>query len=60
MTNLSDFKKGQLVGARHGGSSVTKTADVFGVAKVTVNKEMAAFEKEGKTSSLKQNPGRNW
>ena len=40
------------------GASVTKTAKSFGVAKSTVSKVMAAFEKEGKTSKLKQNFGR--
>ena len=58
MTDLSDFKRGQIVGARMAGSSVTKTAEVFGVARSTISKVMTAFEKEGKTSSLKQNSRR--
>ena len=37
------------------GTNITK---LFGAARSTVLKVMTAFEKEGKTSSLKQNSGR--
>ena len=47
MADLSDFKRGQIVGAEY-----------FSVARNTVSKVMAAFEKEGRTFSLKQNSGR--
>ena len=58
MADLSDFKRGQSVVARMAGTNVTKTTELFGVARSIILKVMAAFEKERKTSSLKQNSGR--
>ena len=55
MADRSNFKRGQIGGARMAGASVTKTA---GVGRSTVLKVMTAFEKEGKILSLKQNSGR--
>ena len=37
------------------GVSVKKNAELFGVARSSVSKLLTEFEKEGKTSSLKQN-----
>ena len=47
MAFQSDFKMGRIVGVGMPGNSVTKPAELFGVAS-TVWKEMTAFEKEGK------------
>ena len=57
MTNLSDFKSDQIIGARMAGATVTKTAELFSVAS-SVSKAMTAFERKGKTCSLKQNSRR--
>ena len=50
MADLSDFL---IVGAQMVGTGVTKTAELFGIARSAVLKVMTAFEKEGKTSILK-------
>ena len=48
IADLSDHKRGKIVGARMAGTRVTKTAELFGVARSAVLKVMTAFEKEGK------------
>ena len=57
MADLSDFQRGQIVGARMAGASVTETARMLDVSRGTVSKVMTAFEREGKTSSAKHRSG---
>ena len=58
MGDLSGFQRGQIVGARMASVTVTETAQMLSISRGTVSKVMSAFEKEGKTSSAKQNSGR--
>ena len=48
MADLSDFKRGQIVSASMAGGCVTKTTELFGVAKCIVLKVMTAFERKDK------------
>ena len=50
MGGLSEFQRGQIVGARLAGASVTKKATLLGVSREAVSKVM--------TSSAKRNSGR--
>jgi transposase len=53
--DLSNFETGQIVGAHLAGASMTKTATLFGVSRVTVYKVMSAYTNCGKTTSAKRN-----
>jgi transposase len=57
MRDLSDFQRGQAVGAHLAGVSVTKTATLSGVSKAVVSKVMRAYTNHGKISSAKRNDG---
>jgi hypothetical protein len=43
MGDLSDFERGQSVGARLAAASVTKTGTLLGVSSATVSKVMSAY-----------------
>jgi transposase len=58
MGDLSDFERGQIVGARLAGASMTKTATSLDVSRATVSKVMLAYTNHGKTTSAKMNSGR--
>ena len=48
MADRSDLKRGQIVGDRMAGASVTKVAELFGVVRSIVSNVMTAFETEAK------------
>jgi hypothetical protein len=56
MEDLSNFERGQIVGAHLAGASVTKTATLLAVSRVTLSKVMLAYTNHGKTS-VKSNSG---
>ncbi|KFM70696.1 Transposable element Tc1 transposase, partial [Stegodyphus mimosarum] len=58
MSELTDFERRQIVGARMVGASVSKVAEVFSVSRGTVSKIYSAYLKSGKTSSAKSQRGR--
>jgi predicted transcriptional regulator len=58
MRDLYDFERGQIVGARLVGASVTKSATLLGVSRATVSKVMSAHTNHRKSTSAKRNRGR--
>jgi transposase len=58
MGDLTDFERGQAVGARLAGASVTKTATLLDASRTTVSKVTSAHTNHGKQTSAKRNSGR--
>ncbi|GFU92492.1 transposable element Tc1 transposase [Trichonephila clavipes] len=58
MCDLSDVKRGMVIGARLAGASVSRTANLVGISRTTVPRVMTAYTNLGKVSSAKHNTGR--
>jgi len=58
MGDMSEFKRGQIVGARLAGAPVTRTASLCDVSTATVSRVMSAYHQEGRTTSNRINCGR--
>jgi len=57
MGDLSDFQRGQIVGAYLAGAPMNKSATLLGVSRAAFSKVMMAYTSHGKTSSGKRNRG---
>jgi hypothetical protein len=57
MGDLSDFERGQIIGAHLAGASVTKTATLLVELRITISKVMSAYINHGTTNSAKANSG---
>ena len=57
MEDLSDFQRGQIIGARLAEASVPKMATLLGVSRAAVSKVMTTYTDLGRTSSAKKNSG---
>jgi hypothetical protein len=55
--DLSDFQRGQNVGASLAGESVTKTVTLLGESRAAISKVMMAYTNHGKTLSANWNSG---
>jgi transposase len=58
MRDLSDFERGQIVGAHSVGIPVTKIATLSGVSRATVSEVTSAYTNRGKATSEKRNSER--
>jgi transposase len=58
MGDLSDFQRGQIVGAHLAGASVTKMTVLLGASRASVLSVVTAYTNHGTTSSAEKNIGR--
>jgi hypothetical protein len=57
MGDLSNFERGNIVGAHLAGASMTKTAILLCVSRAIVSNAMLAYMNHGKMTSAKRNSG---
>jgi hypothetical protein len=55
MGTLTEFQRGEIVGARLSGASVTKTAILLGASRAVLSKVTMEYPTHGKASSAKRN-----
>jgi len=58
MSDLTEFQRGLIVGARLAGASVSKTTTLCGVTQGTISNVMTAYTVYGKTESAKHSSDR--
>jgi predicted transcriptional regulator len=58
MGDMPNFERGQIIGARLTGASVTDTTSLLGVSRARVSKVMSAYTNHRRPASPKRNSGR--
>nr|XP_015921838.2 uncharacterized protein LOC107450538 [Parasteatoda tepidariorum] len=58
MSDLSDLKRGKIIGARLAGASVSRATELVGVSRTTVSRTLSTYTELGKVSSARHNSGR--
>jgi predicted transcriptional regulator len=56
---LTGFQRGQIVGVRLAGASVTKTATLLSVSRAALSKVMKAYTNHGKAHQLREIVAKN-
>jgi hypothetical protein len=59
MGDLSDFERGQIIGARLAGAYVTKTASFSAASRATASKVMSAYRNIGRQHQRRGTAGQN-
>ena len=52
MRDLSDFEKGQIVGARMAGASLTKTAELLVFSRATISRTMSELKNTSRPPTI--------
>ena len=56
MPELTEFEKGQIVGTRMAGASVTKAAELLGFSRATISRNSRSTEKPPATRVISAEP----